>query len=69
MSTATRLYIVERVGIESVGPRIVDAYSRHSAVSHVVRPIYKARIASAKEVAVLVASGVQVERAGAEVAE
>jgi hypothetical protein len=69
MSTATRLYIVERVGIESVGPRIVDAYSGPSAVSHVVRPIYKARIASAKEVAVLVASGVQVEWAGAEVAE
>jgi hypothetical protein len=63
MSTTTRLYIVERVGIEAVGPRLVDAYSGPAAVSHVVRPIYKARIASAKEVATLVASGVQVEDA------
>ena len=62
MSIPTRIYIVERVGIEAVGPRLVDAISGPSAVSHVVRGAYKARVATGHEIAAMVADGVQVER-------
>ena len=67
MSTPTRIYIVERVGIEAVGPRLIEATSGAAAISHIVRSSYKARAVSAKEAfAIATEHAIKPERAGAE---
>ena len=49
-----RLYVVESLG---GGVRLVKATSQAQAISHIVKPLYNARIAKPLEVADMLAAG------------
>lgn len=55
-----RIYIVEHEGGQK---NLVDALSAAGAVKHVVRELYKVRIAKAREIADMLAEGFTVEDA------
>lgn len=67
MATAKRIYIVAE-GETGDTRRLVRAANPSQAVSHVVKSIFKATVATQDELVELAGNGVKVEDAGEEVA-
>lgn len=60
----TRIYIVKTKDTETSATHLVEATSAAQAIRHVAGPRYLAHVASTKDVAAAMASGIPVEKAG-----
>ena len=69
MAAKTRIYWVKEDGSGGGGDRLIEATSQSQAIRHAVGERFTAVIASPRNVAQLVATGVSVETAGAGDAE
>ena len=58
----TRIYVVlTKDKVEPLDTRLVEATSQHQAIRHVVKDLFTAKVASAKETVDLIGKGYKVE--------
>jgi hypothetical protein len=58
---SSRIYIVNMKGVK---PKLVDAITQAQAIRHVARGLISAKVATARETAMLMGQGIQLEIAG-----